>query len=465
MGLHRVKKGLDLPIEGAPAQTIEAGRPVTSVAIIAADYVGMRPAMAVKEGDEVKRGQLLFEDRKTPGVRFTAPGAGTVVAINRGARRALQSVVIRLSETEVFGDPGEGDLQPFNSYTGKDPAELSRDEVVDLLAESGLWTALRARPYSRTPSPEAEPPHALFVNAADTHPLAPQVELALAGREADFQRGLAALAKLTAGKTYLCRMAGTQVDPGSAPVTVEEFRGPHPAGTVGVHIHTLAPVYREKTVWHVGYQDVLAIGALFGTGKLSVERVVSIAGPLVARPRVVKTRLGASIDELTGGDELKEAPGETRVVSGSVLHGREAKGEIHGYLGRYHRQVSALAEPHERTFMRMILPGSGVFSLLRVFVGAIRHKVSPRTFPMDASAQGSHRAMVPIGLYERVLPFDLMATHLLRAILVKDVVNAEVLGVLELDEEDLGLCTFVCPGKNDYTTALRETLAILEKEG
>lgn len=466
MGLHKVKQGLDLPIEGAPAQEIDAPpRAVTRVALVAADYVGMRPAMAVKEGDAVKRGQLLFEDRKMPGVRFTSPGAGRVCAINRGARRALQSVVIELSESEVFGTTTDEDFQEFRSFTGQAPAELSRDEIVTLLAESGLWTALRARPFSRTPSPEAEPPHALFVTAADSHPLAPEVELALAGREDDFQRGLCAVAKLTEGKTYLCKMAGGKVEVGEAPVVVEEFVGPHPAGTVGLHIHTLAPVFREKCVWHLGYQDVLAIGALFRSGRLPVERLVSIAGPLVARPRVLRTRLGASTDDLTGGDELKETPGETRVVSGSVLNGREAKGEVHGYLGRYHRQVCALAEPHERTFMRMVKPGNDVFSLLRVFVGAIRHRLAPRTFPMDASAQGSHRAMVPIGLYERVLPFDVMATHLLRALLVKDVVNAEALGALELDEEDLALCTFVCPGKNDYSSALRETLAILEEEG
>lgn len=465
MGLHTVRKGLDLPISGLPVQELDQPRVVNSVALVAADYVGMRPAMAVKQGDTVRRGQLLFSDRKTLGVRFTAPGAGTVVAINRGARRALQSVVIRLNEREAFGDPADDDHQPFDSITTKAPEQLNRAEVVGLLAESGLWTALRARPYSRTPSPEAEPPFAVFVTAADTHPLAPRIELALTGREEDFQRGLKVVSKLTAGKTYVCTLEGAAVDIGDAPVEVEAFAGPHPAGTVGLHIHTLAPVHRGRTVWHLAAQDVAAIGELFRTGRLPVERVVSLAGPLAAQPRVLRTRLGASLDDLAGGDEVKQTAGETRVVSGSVLHGRQARGAIHGYLGRYHQQVSLLAEPHERTFMRMIRPGAGVYSTLKVFVGAIRHRLSPRRFPMDAAAQGSHRAMVPIGMYERVMPLDLMATHLLRAILVNDTVNAEQLGVLELDEEDLGLCTFVCPCKNDYTTALRETLATLEKEG
>lgn len=466
MGAHNIKLGLDLPITGEPRQEIHEGRAVASVAVIAADYIGMRPAMAVKVGHEVQRGQLLFEDRKTDGVRFTAPAAGTVVAVNRGARRALQSVVIKLSDAEFAGDASPDEMASFEAFTGKDPAGLGRDEVVALLAESGLWTALRTRPFSRTPSPSTEPPHSVFVTASDTHPLSPDVDVVMAGREDDFRRGLDAVRKLTSGKTYLCKMAGTAVSAGEATdISVEEFSGPHPAGTVGVHIHTLDPVFREKTVWHVGYQDVIAIGELFRTGVLPVERVVSMAGPLVDRPRLIRTRLGASIDDLTAGRELLKAEGGRRIVSGSVLYGRDAQGELHGYLGRYHQQVSALAEPHEREFMRMVMPGLDTFSTIRAFVGAILHRVAPRKFAMDASANGSHRAMVPIGMYERVMPIDIMPTHLLRAILVHDVVFAEKLGVLELDEEDVALCSFVCPGKNDYTTALRETLTIIEKEG
>ncbi len=464
MGAHKIKVGLDLPITGDPKQEIHPGRAVASVAVVAADYLGMRPAMAVKVGDVVKRGQLLFEDRKTAGVRFTSPGAGTVTAINRGDRRALQSVVVQLSDNEFAGQPSEDELQTFESFVDKDPAGLAREQIQALLAESGLWSVLRARPFSRTPSPTADAAHSIFVTASDTHPLAPSVDTVLDGREEDFRRGLDAVSKLTEGKTYLCKMAGTRVSAGSANgITVEEFSGPHPAGTVGMHIHTLDPVYREKTVWHLGYQDVIAIGELFRTGVLPIERIVSLAGPMVDKPRLLRTRVGASIDDLTAGRELLRPEGELRVISGSVLHGRSARGDVHGYLGRYHQQVTALAEPHEREFMRMVMPGLDVFSTIRAFVGAIFGK--GRKFEMNAAANGSHRAMVPIGMYERVLPMDLMATHLLRAVLVNDTVYAEKLGVLELDEEDLALCTLVCPCKNDYCSALRETLTIIEKEG
>ncbi len=464
MGTHKVKVGLDLPISGGPQQEVHPGATVASVAIVAADYLGMRPAMAVKPGDVVKRGQLLFEDRKVAGVRFTSPGAGTVTAVNRGEKRALQSVVVELSETESAGEPTEEELQGFRSFVGTDPAELSREQVQALLSESGMWSALRARPFSRTPSPTADAAHAIFVTASDTHPLAPAVDTVLEGRQDDFRRGLDAVSKLTEGKTYLCKMAGTKVSAeGAKGVTVEEFSGPHPAGTVGMHIHTLQPVSRLKSVWHLGYQDVIAIGELFRTGVLPVERIVSLAGPMVDKPRLLRTRVGASLDDLTAGGELRTPEGELRVVSGSVLHGRSARGDVHGYLGRYHQQVTALAEPHQREFMRMMMPGTNVFSTVRAFVGSIFGR--GRKFEFDASANGSHRAMVPIGMYERVLPMDLMATHLLRALLVNDTVYAETLGALELDEEDLALCTMVCPCKNDYCSALRETLTMIEKEG
>lgn len=464
MGAHHIKVGLDLPITGDPIQKVTDAPTVLTVAIVAADYLGMRPAMAVTVGDIVKRGQLLFEDRKSDGVRFTSPAAGKVVAINRGARRALQSVVVELSQAEASGTPGDDELQVFESYTGDDPSKLTREQVQALLVESGLWTALRARPFSRTPSPTVEAPHSIFVTATDTHPLAPAVDTVLAGQQEDLQRGLAAVAKLTEGKTYLCKTQGSKVSAGSAKgISVETFAGVHPAGTVGVHIHTLDPVCRGKSVWHIGYQDVVAVGKLFATGTLAVERIVSLAGPQVRKPRLIRTRLGASLDELTADKQLLRPPGGTRMISGSVLTGRTSSGNIEGYLGRYHQQITVIAEPDEREFVRMVMPGFNVFSTIRAFVGSIFP--GKRKFAMDGGANGSHRAMVPIGMYERVLPMDLMATHLLRALLVNDTVYAETLGALELDEEDLALCTFVCPCKNDYCSALRETLTLIEKEG
>jgi len=331
---------------------------------------------------------------------------------------------------------------------------------VALLVESGLWSVLRTRPFSKVPDPTTTP-HSVFVTAMDTNPLAPAPDAALAGREEDFANGLLCVTKLSGGEVYLCRAPGSAIsaDPHSG-VSVEEFSGVHPAGTVGLHIHTLDPVYREKTVWHVGYQDVAAIGALFRTGQLDFERIVALAGPSLKKPRLVRTRMGASTDDLVEG-ELKA--GEHRVISGSVLSGRTAMGEIHGYLGRYHNQVSVIPEGRERIFLGWMGPGAGAFSVSNAFLSALWR--GKKRFSFTSALNGSGRAIVPIGLYERVMPMDIMPTFLLRALMSDDLERAEELGCLELDEEDLALCTFVCPSKIDYGPALRRNLTQIEKEG
>ena len=305
MAVHTMKKGLDLPISGEPVQQIEAAPPVSRVALLAHEYQFMKPRMHVAVGDQVVRGQLLFEDRKTEGVRFTAPGAGTVVAVNRGERRAFQSLVIELTGGEREGRPGDGDLQSFSSFSGEAVSGLDGQQVRDLLVESGQWTALRTRPFSKVPSP-AESCHSIFVTAMDTSPLAADPEVVLADRLDDFNRGLEALTKLTDGSVYLCCRPGSSFDGGGvAGVEVEHFAGKHPAGLAGTHIHTLDPVHREKSVWFIGCQDVAAVGSLFATGRLAVDRVVALGGPVVQRPRLLATRLGtacaALIDEGTYG--------------------------------------------------------------------------------------------------------------------------------------------------------------------
>lgn len=456
MSVHQVKRGLRLPIAGAPEQAIGRAAAVSRVAVLADDAIGMRPALHVAEGDEVARGQVLFDDKKMPGVRFTAPGAGRVVAVNRGEKRALQSVVIELS---ADARAGRGAQVAFAAYTGAAPAAIGADGVRALLVESGLWTALRARPFSRVADPAVRP-RSIFVTAMESDPLAPDVAVVVRGRDADLERGLAALAQLTDGPVFFCTSDTFALPvPATPRLRHERFSGPHPAGTVGFHIHTLDPAGRDRVVWHVGYQDVLAIGHLFGTGELDVRRVVALAGPSVATPRLVETRLGASVDELVHG-ELVE--GEVRVISGSVLSGRTAMGPATGYLGRYHRQISAVPEPTVREFMGWARPGLAKFSASGAFVSRL---LPPRVLPFTTALQGSHRAIVPIGLYEAVMPFDLEPTFLLKALLTGDVENAEALGCLELDEEDVALCTFVCPSKNDYGPYLRRMLATIEKEG
>ena len=373
-----IKKGLDLPIAGKPAQVIHSGNAVNQVAILGEEYVGMRPSMKVREGDVVKKGQVLFEDKKNPGVVFTAPASGTITVINRGEKRVLQSVVI--------------DVQ------GKEH-----------------WQ--------------------------------------------DFIDGLTVLSRLFPNKPLnLCKAGDSNIPTVDlANLKVHDFGGVHPAGLVGTHIHFIDPVGVNKTVWHINYQDVIAVGKLFTTGELYVERVVSLAGPQVKEPRLVRTVIGANLSQLTAG-ELKD--GNNRVISGSVLCGQTAK-DAHDYLGRYALQVSVIAEGNEKEFLGWITPQSNKYSITRTVLGHFGKKL----FSFTTAENGGERAMVPIGSYERVMPLDILPTLLLRDLIVGDTDGAQALGCLELDEEDLALCSFVCPGKYEYGSILRQVLDKIEKEG
>jgi Na+-transporting NADH:ubiquinone oxidoreductase subunit A len=452
LSVHRIAKGLDIPIAGAPVGDVEVAVAPAFVAWVAADFVGVKPALRVNVGDRVLRGSPLVEDKRT-GVLHTSPATGVVAAVHRGERRALQSIVIAV-------DPVDAPAQQvtFASFTGADPATLGADAIRALLVESGAWIALRTRPYSKVPAPDGAP-HALFVTAIDTRPHAPGVDAVLAPRAADFATGVVALSRLCAGTTYVCVAGGSRIAvPAAERVVAEEFTGPHPSGTVGLHIERLDPIGAGRTAWHVGYQDVAAIGRLLTTGQLDTERVISLAGPGAARPRYLRTRVGASLSALTRG-ELRD--GRQRVISGSVLDGRRAEGEVHGFLGRYHLQVTVVPEGDERELFGWIAPGRDKFSLLGVVLGAWGRR---RGLPLSTTTNGGPRAMVPIGAYERVVPLDIMPTFLLRALITGDVERAEELGALELDEEDLALCTFVCPGKFEYGPLLRRALERIEKE-
>jgi Na+-transporting NADH:ubiquinone oxidoreductase subunit A len=451
MAVHHNRKGLDLPLAGAPALQIVDARPSPQVALLAADTPGLKPAVAVQVGDRVLRGQKLFEDKRIPGVVFTAPAAGTVAAVHRGDRRALISVVI-----DVAAGDGPTQQVEFSSYSGRAAASLDGASVRALMLESGLWTALRTRPFSHVPAAD-DNPAAIFLTATDTRPHAPPPMLVVGPRAEDFRAGLTCLTKLGAGPVYLCTGVDDAIEAPEG-VRIEQFSGPHPSGTAGWHIHTLDPVSFERHVWHIGYQDVIALGHLVRTGRLDVERVISLAGPSLRQPRLLRTRLGASIDALVAG-ELRD--GEHRVISGSVLDGRMAAGEAHGYLGRYHLQIAALPEGREREMFGYIRPGAEKFSVTGSVLGAFRRAHS---FVLNTSTNGGARAMVPIGSYERVLPFDMLPTFLLRALIIRDDVRAQELGALELDEDDLALATYVCPGKTEYGPLLREALARIEKE-
>ncbi|MFW2388424.1 MAG: Na(+)-translocating NADH-quinone reductase subunit A [Polyangiales bacterium] len=448
--LVRIRRGLNIPIAGAPEQRIDRANAVGWVALVARDFEGLQPRLQVDVGDRVRLGQAILVDKNNPGVMFTSPGCGEVVAIHRGARRALQAVVVRLD-----GDEEEA----FESYEPSALTGLDRERVRANLQASGLWTSLRTRPFGKVPKADATP-HSIFVTAIDTNPLAGDPRPVIAERAQEFHDGIAVLHRLTDGKIHICQAPGESLKHPDVPaVKVATFEGPHPAGLPGTHIHFLDPVSESKSVWHLSYQDVIAIGALFTSGRILTERVVALGGPLVKKPRLLRTRVGASTEDLLR-DELEA--GECRVISGSILGGRRAAGRAQ-YLGPYDSQLSVLAEDRSRHFLRWMAPGSDRYSAIRAFLGALR----PRShrFPLSTTQNGSPRAMIPIGNFEKVMPLDILPAPLLKSLIVHDTESSKALGCLELAEEDLALCSFVCCSKYEYGEFLRENLDLIEKNG
>ena len=445
----KIKKGLNLPIKGEPEQIARETEAPQTVAVLGCDYVGLKPAIAVTESDTVKKGQLLFTDKNMPAVRYTAPGSGRIKAIHRGERRSFLSLVIELS--------GKGEIT-FNAYPENRLPGLKRGEIMEQMLASGLWTALRARPFSKVANPD-NTPHSIFINAMDSNPLAPDIDRLLSGHERDFENGVRIISKLTEGKVFLCKAPETSLpDLNIENLLIKEFSGSHPAGNVGTHIHFLDPVHRDKSVWHIGIQDVIAVGKLFTTGKLYTDRMVSLAGPSVKKPCLIKTRIGASIvDQISG--EL--AGGESRIISGSILSGHHAMGAL-AFLGRYHQQITVLPEYRQREFLGWLNPGLNRYSVKNIMLSCL---FPGRKFAFTTSMQGEVRAILPNGNYERVMPLDIMPLFLIRALAVNDIEEAERLGCLELDEEDLALCTFVCPSKQEFGPMLRRNLSLIEEEG
>ncbi|WP_153768893.1 Na(+)-translocating NADH-quinone reductase subunit A [Labrenzia sp. CE80] len=447
MQSFKLKKGLDLPVLGAPVQEIRPGQEVRTAAVIAADYIGLKPRLLVQEGDVVGSGAPLLFHKDTSEVLVTSPVSGRVKAVNRGARRVLISVEIEIDETAAeavdFSDVGD-----VNTPEG----------LVERLCASGLWTSFRTRPYSKVPEPQTRPA-AIFINAMDSEPLSADPAIAIGEAPEAFEKGLAAIASLSEGRTYLCHANGAQVPGQQAPgVEAVGFSGPHPAGLAGTHMHFLDAPSASKTVWTIGYQDVVAIGRLLETGKLDSTRIIALCGPRCSDPRLVRTVAGASMDDLCEGEVTGDEP--VRLISGSILSGRLGEGGS-AYLGRYARQVTVIEEDHKQIPLGWIRPMPSKFAFQPVLGSAFTKKL----YALTSNLNGGRRAMVPLGTFEELMPQGILPTQMLRALLVMDTDQAQALGALEFDEEDLGLVGFACPAKYEYGTALRDCLTKIEKEG
>ncbi|MFW5887341.1 MAG: Na(+)-translocating NADH-quinone reductase subunit A [Bacteriovoracia bacterium] len=450
----KIGKGLDLPIIGKPRQSITETKIPKHMAFLGKDYIGLRPTFHIKEGEKVEQGTHLFSDKKNPGVKFISPVTGEVMAINRGAKRVFESLVIRIDKEKTLHRK-----ELFEKYNYEQIKNLDKEKVRNLMTDSGIWTALRTRPFSKIPKIDKEP-HSIFVTAIDTNPLSLDPKIVISEHHNVLRMGLISLSKLTKGRIFLCKGPGTDISVDDFDfVQTEVFDGAHPAGNVGTHIHFLDPVGEEKEVWHIGFQDVIALGYLLLEGKIDFQRVLAIGGPEAQNPRLIRTILGASTKDILEDEFNKNKL--VRVISGSVFNGHHACGHF-AYTGRYQQQISLIAEDTDKEFLGWMKPGKDKFSIKPAFISKM---IPNKKFAFTTNLNGSPRAIVPIGAYEKVMPLDIQPTMLLKSLYTSDLEASIELGCLELDEEDLSLCTFVCPSKLDHGKKLREKLNIIEKEG
>ena len=450
--MKKIRKGLDIPISGSPEHKITDFKTPRSVALVGSDFHGLKPLMLVNEGDQVKIGQPIFEDKKNPGVIFTSPGGGVVESINRGEKRVLQSVVIEL-------DKNEEEIS-FSSIKTDDLSNQTSASIRKNLIQSGLWTSFRTRPFSKIPTIDSEP-KSIFINCMDTNPLSIDPELIISNHLDDFELGLSAIRLLSGSPVHLCIKKDSSLTFKQEENTHEHvFYGPHPSGLVGTHMHFISPASLDNINWHISYSDVILIGSFFSEGKIPTRKYICLSGPKIENPRIISTRIGACIDEICAG-ELSQS--ENRVISGSVINGREAIGP-YAYIGRYHNQICAIEEPNssDRELFDWALLGWQRYSKLGLFISSL---FKNKKFNIKARMYGPDRAILPLGVYEEVFPLNLLITPLLRGLAVGDTQELQSLGVLELDEEDLALCSFVCPSKYDFGYLLRERLTTIEVEG
>ena len=425
-----IKKGLNLPISGHPDPVVSDTPTIHKAAILSNDFIGMKPTMLVKEGEKVKLGQKIIEDKKNPGVFFTSPCGGEVSSINRGDKRKFLSIEfdIAAEEESVLFD------------TNQDPKTL--------LIESGLFNAFRTRPFNRTPKVEDKPDR-VFINACDTNPLAISPKDIIQLNEADFNSGVAFISSLFDFDIDLA-FEDDHRDYTFQNVNSTQFKGPHPAGLASTHINAIYPVNLHRKVWTINYQEVISIGYLVNNGKLRTHKNISLAGESVFNPSIVSARIGSNIDQLCAGKVNSNA----RVISGSVLFGHDAIDAM-SYLGFYDNQVTALPNHTDDVFLNWVMPGKNIHSKLNVFLSAFK---KPAKFNFNTGINGGNRAIVPVGSYEEIIPHDILMTQLLKALVVGDVEVAAELGMFELTAEDLALATYVCPSKYDYCSILMDNL-------
>lgn len=446
-----LQKGHDINLAGAAGKTIGSTRQANTFGVKPTDFVGISPIpkVEVAQGDVVKAGDVIFFDKKRPNVKYAAPVSGEVVAINRGEKRSIAEVVIL----------GDKNGMQYREYNVPNAETASREELVDFLLGSGAWPMIRQRPYDVVADPN-DIPKAIFISTFDSAPLAPDLNLVVEGREADFQKGLDVLAKLTNGKVHLGldgRHQPAAAFVNATGVDKTYFNGPHPAGNVGIQIHHVNPIVANERVWIMGVQEVITLGTLFTSGRFDASRVVALTGAELKEPEYVRTYLGANVESFLKDNLTNET---VRVVSGDVLSGKQI--EANGYLGFYDDQLTVLEEGDYYEMFGWLLPLSPRPSVSGTYPNGLFKGFK---FKANTNTHGEKRAFVVTGQYEDMLPMDVYPQHLMKAILVNDYERMEGLGIYELSEEDVALAEFACTSKQPLQQILRRGLDMMREQG
>lgn len=446
----RLKKGFTINLAGKAAPKIGDSGPADSVAIKPTDFQGVYiPKVVVKEGDTVKAGTPLFHDKKLERVQFTSPVSGEVVRVTRGEKRTLLEVVI-LADKNV-------EYAPFKKHTVSEISNLSAEDIKSQMLDSGVWTNLVQRPFGILADPSATP-KAIHISAFDTAPLAPDYSFLFKGQDHFFQTGVDILKKLTPGQVHINIHNASDLSTvfsQAKGAEVNKFSGPHPAGCVGVQIHHIDPINKGDLVWTINPFGVIQIGKLFLQGIYDASKLVAITGSEVKNPQYVKTFTGASIKSLTANNVAAE---NVRYISGNALTGANVGKD--GYLGFYDHQVTVLPEGNDYEFIGWITPGANKLSVQRAW-GLFSFLTPNKEFKLNTNTHGEPRAMVQTGVWEQLVPMDILPGHLIKSILAEDIDEMEALGIYEVIEEDLALCEFADVSKHNVQGILREGLELI----
>ena len=447
----KLRKGLDIHLQGAPQPKLIQACGSDTYAVSPPDFEGVVPKLLAREGDKVKAGSPLFFDKNNEEVIFTSPVSGTVSEIRRGAKRKLLHVVV---ETDGKGDSVEFKIPNL--------ATATRADVAGVLLSSGLWPMLVQRPYGRIADVAARP-KAIFISGFDSAPCAPDMNFVLEGELENLRRGVEVLKKLTDGKVHLSLKAGTEgvlnkVDNAEQHL----FKGPHPAGNVGVQISHIDPIRKGDVVWTVDAQNLAIIGRLWGTGKIDMTKTVCMSGPQVVNPYYLRIIGGAEIKSFVMNSNIKPNKTEghgARIISGNALSGRIVTRDE--FMTFYSNQITVLAEGDHYELLGWIAPGFDKMSVSPTFFSWLCPR---KRYNIDTNLHGGHRAMVVTGLWEKYVPMDILPMYLVKACLAGNIDKMENLGIYEVVPEDLALCDFVDPSKTEVQAAIADGINLMIKE-